>query len=115
MLLFGVLIVVQAALYLISLLYRDAAIWIVVACGVILFYAYAARQNRNFDPIEILGSVAIGLVVSGPFLYGAMVFSAKESFPWVAGAVWGLFFFTLSNALCLGGAFLLRRIISPSV
>ncbi len=114
MLLFAVLIVVQAVLYFVSLLYRDAVTFIVLASGVVTFYVYAARQRRSFGPIEVLGSVAIGLIVSGPLLHGAMVFPADESFTWAAAAVWGLTFFALSNALCLGGAFLLRRVIGSS-
>lgn len=111
LLLFVGLIVVQAALYFVSLLYRDAVTFVVLACSVITFYVYAARQRRSFAPIEILGSVAIGLIVSGPLLHSAMVLTANDSLSWAAPAVWGLIFFALSNALCLGGAILLRKVI----
>lgn len=108
------LLVIQCGFYVLALLYQAPAMWILAPVVTLAFYIYAARQARILQLGVLIASAAIGLLLSWQMIAGAVGFSTRESFPWLSSLLWGGTYFALSNALCLGGAALLQRVLSRS-
>mgnify|MGYP001213519316 FL=1 len=108
------LLVLQCGFYFVALLYQPGISWILVPLATVAFYFYAARQPLVLKPSVLVASAMIGLLLAWPMLAGAISFSNRESFPWLSSLLWGVAYFVLSSALCLGGAALLRRVLARS-
>lgn len=100
------LLALQAALYFLALLYRHVFFWIAIPVATATFYFLASRGRSPFEPLSLLASNSVAVLLAWDLATAAFVPPSERS---LAALAWGLVLFMASDALCLGGAAVYRR------